>query len=181
MLLISLVIAGGCNNIKYNAADEAKYQKPTIAVMSFDNRAPVNTRWQLGEGLADQLINRLIQTRRYVVLERQQLNAIMAELKRSESSKFRSEGKPQLGRLKHVRYLVKGTITDFGHAETVEGVWKFFDWGLMGSSSYSIVAATLHVIDIQSGQVIASTNVQTKIRDKKDKEKVTIDNVAFGS
>jgi curli biogenesis system outer membrane secretion channel CsgG len=177
-LLACLVVAGGCNRIQYNAADEAKYRKPTIAVMGFENQVPANTRWQLGDGLADQLINRLIQTRRYVVLERQQMHAIMAELKRGEDAKYRPEGKSQLGRLKNVRYLVKATITDFGHVENDKGFWKIFDWG---GDSYSIVAITMYVTDVQSGQVIASSNVKAEVPDRKEKDKVTIDNVAFGS
>ena len=170
----------GCDSVRYNADDEARYIKPTVAVMGFENRAPVHTKWQLGDGLADQLIGRLIQTRRYVVLERDQLRAVMEELKRSKSKHFRQEGKPQQGQLKHVRYLVKGTITDFGHVETTEGFWRIFDWGLLGTSSYSLVAATVYVIDVQSGEVIASSTVEAKVRDKKDAEKVEIDGMAFG-
>jgi curli biogenesis system outer membrane secretion channel CsgG len=190
-LSIWLVLAGGCNNVRYSAAEEAKYQKPTIAVMSFENQVPANNnRWPLGDGLADQLINRLMQTRRYTVLDRQQFRAIMAELNRGEDSRFNADGKSQLGRLKNVRYLVRATITDFGHVENDKGFWKIFDWG---GDSYSIVAITMHVIDAQSGQVIAGSNVKAQVPDKKEKEKekgkdkekskdkVTTDSMAFGS
>jgi len=183
IVLISAVLVGlGCNNVKYTPADEAKYLKPTIAVMSFENRAPVHTKWNLGDGLADQLIDRLIRTRRYVVLERQQLRAIFKELRHVNDQRFRETAQPESGQLKHVRYLIKGTVTDFGHVETVEGFWRLFDWGLLGSSSYSVVAMTLYVVDVQSGQVIASQSVEAKIRDKKNKdEKVEIENMSFGS
>ena len=182
LMAVICAMGAGCNRIKYSAVDEAKYIKPTIAVVDFENRAPVHTKWQLGDGMADQLIGRLIQTRRYVVLERQKtLQAVLSELKRSKDKRFRQEGKPQMGQLKHVRYLIKGTITDFGHVETVEGFWRLFDWGLLGTSSHSIVAATIYVIDVESGQVIACSNVEAKIRDKKDKEKVNVDGMAFGS
>lgn len=181
VLALVMLANSGCNDVVYTPAQEAKYVKPTIAVMGFENRAPVHTKWQLGDGLADQLISRLIKTRRYVVLERQQLKAIMAELRRSKNKHFRQVGKPDLGQLKHVRYLIKGTITDFGHVENISGIWRIFDWGWLGSSSYSLVAATIYVIDVQSGQIIASSNVEAKIRDKKDKEKVEIDGTAFGS
>ena len=179
----ALMFAGlSCQRpVRYSAADEAKYIKPTIAVMSFENRAQAHTKWHLGDALADQLIDRLIQTRRYVVLERQHLQAIFGELKRAKDSRFRKTGKPELGQLKHVRYLIKGAITDFGHVETVEGFWRLFDWGLFGSSSHSIVAATLYVVDVPTGQVIASKSVEAKVRDKKNSEKVELDGMTFGS
>ena len=182
VVISALLVNPGCNGVKYSRADEAKFLKPTIVIMSFENRAPVHTKWNLGDGLADQLIDRLIRTRRYVVLERQQLKALLQELKHANDKRFRQTAKPELGQLKHVRYLVKGTVTDFGHVETVEGLWRLFDWGLFGTSSHSVVALTLYVVDVQSGQVIASKSVEAKIRDKKNRdEKVEIDNAAFGS
>ena len=178
--LLALLL--GCQpSAKYSARQEAKYVKPTIAVMGFENRAAAHMKWNLGEGLADQLIDRLIQTRRYVVLEREHLDKIFTELKRSKDKRFRKTGTPQPGRLKHVQYLIKGTITDFGHVETVEGFWRLLDWGLLGASSYSIVAATIYVTDVQTGQVIASKSVEAKVRDEKDEEEVTLDGMTFGS
>ena len=181
ILLIVLIACSCQQNVQYTAKDEAKYLKPTVAVMSFENRAPVHMKWNLGDGLADQLIDRLLNTRRYVVLERQQLHAIFQELKRTQDDRFRAMGQPQPGRLKHVRYLVKGTITDFGHVETVEGAWRLFDWGLFGQSSYAAVAATIYVIDVQSGQIIASKSVEARIPDSKNKDKIEYDAMAFGS
>lgn len=185
MLLVGMVFAAvgfsGCNQVKYSATEEAKYIKPTVAVMSFENRAPMAMKWNLGDGLADQMIDRLIDTKRYVVLERQQLNAILAELRRTQDKRFSKYGQPDLGQLKHVRYLVKGTITDFGHVETVEGFWRIFDWGLFGSSSYAEVGMTIYVVDVQSGQIVDSKSVSAKIRDSKDSENVNYDGMAFGS
>lgn len=180
LALVSIVT--GCNNVTYSPKQEAQFVKPTVAVMSFENLAPVHMKWNLGDALADQLIDRLLNTKRYVVLERAQLNTVLRELKRSQDSRFRVFGQPQQGQLKHVRYLVKGTITDFGHIETVEGIWKLFDWGLFGSSSKAIVAANLYVVDIQSGQIIASKSVEAQIRDKKEpEEQVQYQGMAFGS
>lgn len=181
VLIAGAIILTGCQSVKYGPADEARYIKPTVAVMSFKNKAPVTTKWQLGDALADQLIDRLIATHRYVVLERSQLNAVFKELKRADDPRFRQTGGPELGRLKHVQYLVKGIITDFGHVETVEGFWRLFDWGLLGSSTFSVVRATIYVVDVQSGQIIASQTVEAKVRDRKDEQKVELNGMAFGS
>jgi len=180
VVIAGILFVTGCNNVMYSAKEESKYVKPTIAVKSFENRAPAPYKWNLGDGLADQLIDRLISTRRYVVLERQQLESIFEELNRTDDDRFRQEGRPGTGRLKHVRYLVKGIITDFGFVETVEGVWQIFDWGWLGSSKSWVVAGTVQVIDIQSGQLIASKSVEAKIRGKKGDRPPDYDNMAFG-
>ena len=179
--LLLLTTINGCHNVTYSPKQEARYVKPTVAVMSFQNLAPAHMKWNLGDALADQLIDRLLNTKRYVVLERAQLNTVLRELNRSQDSRFRVFGQPQQGQLKHVQYLVKGTITDFGHIETVEGIWKLFDWGLFGSSSRAIVAANIYVVDIQSGQIIASQSVEAQIRDKKEDNQVQYQGMAFGS
>ena len=178
-LLAAALVAGGCNSVRYSPAQEAKYVKPTIAVMSFENRAPVHTKWHLGDALADQLIDRLIRTRRYVVLERAQLQAIFNELSRGKDKRFRKDSAPQLGQLKHVRYLIKGTITDFGHVESVPGIWQVLK--LISTTSNAIVSATIYVVDVQSGQVIASQSVEATVPESKHNEKVELGDAAFGS
>ena len=179
MLGGTVLAAAGCDSVRYNAAQEAKYVKPTIAVMSFENRAPAHTKWNIGDALADQLIDRLIRTRRYVVLERAELRAVFAELNRGKDKRFRETATPEPGRLKHVRYLIKGTITDFGHVESAPGVFQVFKW--FTTTSDSIVSATLYVVDVQSGQVIASKSVEATVPDEKAKEKVKVGDSAFGS
>ena len=120
LILTLLVIITGCSDrIVYSPKDEAKFQKPTIGVLSFDNRAPLHVKWNIGDGMSDILVDRLINTNRYIVLDRQNLSAIMDELERTQDSRFRKRGGPQTGRLKNLKYFVKGTITDFGHVETV--------------------------------------------------------------
>lgn len=180
VLLAGMMLGvGGCNSVVYTPAQEAKFVKPTIAVMSFENRAPVHTKWNLGDAFADQLIDRLIQTRRYVVLERGQLEAIFTELERAKDRRFRDQQTPALGQLKHVRYLIKGTITDFGHVDTVSGI--FHALKIFGTTSHAVVSATLYVVDVQSGQVIASQSVEAKVSNTKDKGKQQVGDMTFGS
>ncbi|MBI9017996.1 MAG: hypothetical protein JEZ07_12125 [Phycisphaerae bacterium] len=181
-ILLMAFIAGGCSNsIIYTPKQEAKFVKPTVAVVSFVNQAPVDTKWMLGEGIADLLVNRLMATKRYEVLERIDLKAVFNELNYAKDDRFSKKNSPALGRLKHVDYIIKGVITDFGHVETVSGFWRLFDWGLFGTSSYAIVAADIRVIDITTGQIIASTHVESKIKDKKNKDKVQTPQGNFGS
>ena len=178
VLSIALAVLGCQKSVRYSTTDEARYIKPTVAVMSFTNQAPIRMKWNLGDGLADQLIDRLIQTRRYVVLERQQLRTVLEELKRSQDRRSREIGSPQPSRNNHVRYLVKGTITDFGPVENIQGLGKLF-----GSGSYAVVAATIYLVDVQNGQIIASESIVAKVRDKREKkeEKVKYEGMAFGS
>ncbi len=144
--------------------------------MSFENQAPMRMRWNLEDGLADQLIDRLLNTHRYIVLERQQLHAILKELRRSQDDRYGKTGPTELSRLKHVRYLVKGTITDFGHVEKVGSIRRW-----LGSKSYATAAATIYVIDVQNGQIIACESIEARIADSQSIEEAKYQGMAFGS
>jgi len=177
---LAMLILAGCQRVQYTPKQEAKYFKPTVAVLSFENMAPAGSKWQLGEGLADQLINRLIQTHRYVVLERGQLSSTLEERsgRRGRSGGLTAAANTAGNRLTDIRYLIKGTITDFGHVEAQRGIFRPHEWGPLGDSGYALVAATMYVIDWQTGQVMASFDVQGKVRD--DKTKVDVEQNAFG-
>jgi len=176
-VLITLIFAliGCSSGIRYNSAKTAKYLKPTIAVMTFENQVPGQAQPGLGGRLADQLIDRLMQTNRYNVLKRQQLNAILKGLERTGWAKSKRQSGPKLGRLKNVQYLIEGTITDFGYVETVSWIRS-----LLGPDNYSVVAVTIDVTDVQNGQVIASSNIHAKRRMTDAEAKEKFNNMALG-
>ncbi len=173
LILVMLFLFAGCNSSKviYTQDEEAIYAKPTIAVSRFDVRAVTNTRWNIGDGIADLVADRLVDTRRFMVLERDELEAMLADMARS--SKLRSGQGGTAGRLKNVRFLIKGDITDFGQMQ---------DEGWFSSKSYTVVAAKIEVVDVQTGRTIASRDVVARVKNKKDSEQaVAIETAAFGS
>ncbi len=180
MAIFCTLIFSGCSNVVYNDDQEAKYIKPTIAVIGFENRAPAKMRGQIGDGMSEQLTEQLIATRRYVVIEREHFQDILNELNNSKNDRFREQGRLQSGQLKLVDYLIRGVITDYGHVETNQGIGRVLDLGLLGPSSYTVVAATITVVDVQSGQTIASVSVEGKAKTTSQKDDMRDDSVAFG-
>ncbi len=168
----------GCSSVVYTPEQEAKFVKPTIAVLTFENRAQSTMQSQIGAGMAEQLTERLIATKRYVVIERQYFNQILKELNQSQGTMFRDQGRLQMGQLKHVKYLIRGVVTDFGHVETTHGIGRILT--VFGPTSYSIVAATLTVVDVQTGQTVASISVEGKAKTTNQQDSMRDDSVAFG-
>ena len=179
-LIFYLFFFSGCSDVNYTPKQEAKFVKPTIAVIGFENRAPETMQSQIGSGMSEQLTERLIATKRYVVIERQYFNQILQELSNSKSDMFRDQGRLETGKLKNVNYLIRGVITDFGFVETNQGIGRVLDLGLLGPSSYAIVAATVTVVDVQSGQTIASVSVEGRAKTTSQKKDMRDDSVAFG-
>ena len=135
---------------------------PTIAVLEFENKAKFYYDWDIGYGIRDSLVDELVRSKRYKVVTRGDIDAVISELQIQQDQLFRPEGKVKTGRLQNVKYLLKGSVTDFAHVAG-GGVRAFFrDLGLASSGDLAIVTVTLYVIDVESGEIIASKQVEGK-------------------
>jgi TolB-like protein len=87
-------------------------QKRTIAVVEFvDLKGNVT---DFGRFLAEELITRLYQTKKFKVIERQLLNKVVAEQKLSLTGMIDQTSAQKLGRLLGVDAIASGTVTDLG-------------------------------------------------------------------
>ena len=87
-------------------------QKRTIAVVEFvDLKGNVT---DFGRFLAEELITRLYQTKKFKVIERQLLNKVVTEQKLSLTGMIDQSSAQKLGRLLGVDAIASGTVTDLG-------------------------------------------------------------------
>jgi TolB-like protein len=87
-------------------------QKRTIAVVEFGDLEGHVTNF--GRFVAEELITRLHQTKKFTVIERQLLNKVVAEQKLSLSGMIDLASAQKLGRLLGVEAIASGTVTDLG-------------------------------------------------------------------
>src|SRR5436309_2324472 len=95
--------------------------KKRIAIMNFDYgtvQSNVNLIFggsqDIGKGIADLLVDRLVNDGRYSVIERKALDKIMAEQNFSNSDRADPNSAAKIGRLLGVDAIVIGSITQFG-------------------------------------------------------------------
>jgi len=92
----------------------ALYQKTAIAVVEFmDLRGTVT---DFGHFLAEELITRLFQSKKFKVIERQLLNKILAEQALSLTGVIDPNSAKQIGRVLGVDAIVSGTVTDLAQS-----------------------------------------------------------------
>lgn len=183
LILAAAAVAAvaGCSEEMKLSADPSKFVKPTIAVMKFENRAPFPLGWDLGSGMRDVLVDRLVATNRYHVIERPELGQVVNELKLQNSGLTREQNKAAGGRLKNCNYLIKGTITDFGHVSSVAGGLQWWEkMSLWGGSNRAVIGMTLYVVDVESGQIIASESIEESVLAGDMAVKAQYQNVGFG-
>lgn len=154
--------------------------KPTIAVMKFENRARFPLKWDLGDGMADILVARLVKTGRFRVVERPEIDAVMRELEFQHSGATREHRRAALGRLKNVEYLIKGTITDFGHVGTKRGFFGTETWNVLGGTQRAVMGMVLYIVDVESGEIAASETIEESVKAGDTQVQAAYKNVAFG-
>jgi curli biogenesis system outer membrane secretion channel CsgG len=159
---------------------DADYVKPTIAVMKFENRAGFSMNWNLGDGMREMLVDRLMKTGRYTVVERQELDSVMHEVQFQQSGSTRPQGKVEAGRIKNCRYLIKGVVTDFGHVSAASGMWSGLNWDIFGGAHRAVMGIILYVVDVESGEIIASESIEESVRAQDTSVKATYSKVSFG-
>ena len=79
LALVLLLTLTGCSSMSWSARKDYKYDKPALAVITFENRSNAPLNWKLGESVAELLSNSLYRTGQFRVLEREHLDAVMKE------------------------------------------------------------------------------------------------------
>ena len=119
--LIIAVVAVGCapsvaNRNSGATIDQAQQEpvdgpKKRIAVMPFDVK--VHKAGSIGNGMSDMLADALVNTNRFIVLERQNAKDVMAEQDFGRSGRVKKETAPQIGELEGAQLLIRGAVTVF--------------------------------------------------------------------
>ena len=93
--------------------------KPRIAVLEFKNKADNQWWWHGGAAAAqDVFVTELVKSGKFRVVEREQLAALMQEKNLALSGDVDPSTATQAGRLFGVRYLLTGSVTEYGATET---------------------------------------------------------------
>ena len=155
--------------------------KPSIAVMKFENRAGNPLGWDIGDGMKDVLVDRLVRTGKFHVIERPELSSVLKELRFQHTGVTRQQRRAALGRLKNVQYLVKGTITDFGHVSARRGFFNGGGWNIFGGGARAVMGMTLYVVEVESGEIICSTSITESVRAGDSAFQAAYKGLTFGS
>lgn len=137
--------------------------RKTIAVADFENKAGAEAQWNLGNGMAEMLTTTLVNTNRFIVVERQNIQGILTQQDFSVSGRTINVGAPKIGRLLNTQILVSGAITEFSQRFYDSGsLFQYKGVSLGVKSATAHVALNIRMYDTTTGEVIASKRVEGK-------------------
>ncbi|HSA93121.1 MAG TPA: CsgG/HfaB family protein [Terriglobales bacterium] len=150
------------------AAQNNAPPKKRVAVMDFDYAtvqsgvaAIFGTNVDVGKGIADILVNNLVKSGTYSVIERKALDKILAEQNFSNSDRADPSSAAKLARILGVDAMIIGSITQFGRDDkntNVGGAGFGRVFGLGGVSkkeAKAVVGINARVISTETAEILA--------------------------
>jgi curli biogenesis system outer membrane secretion channel CsgG len=147
------VLAGG------TAQAQTKAARPSVAVLDFDY-GTIDHWWgqdDIGRGMADQIVDELVNDGTFRVIERKKLNAILGEQDFANSDRADPSAAKlsKIGKVLGVRYFITGSITKFSMEQKGGGV-RIKGFGLGGGGAKAEVNLTARMIDTTTGEILIS-------------------------
>lgn len=136
--------------------------KPVVGIADFKKSVTINW-WggQVGRDMADMLANELMGTKKFKVVERQKINAVIAEQDLAASGRVRKGSGAATGQMTGAQYLVTGTVTSYSEdVASTGGGLSFKGISLGGNKGKAYIAVDLRVIDTTTGEVVDSRTVE---------------------
>ena len=141
-----------------HAQDKSK--RPSVAIMDFDY-GTVGYHWwgdyDIGKGMADQVMDQLLEEGSFRVVERKKLDTILAEqdFAHSDRADPGAAKLSKLGKVLGVKYIITGSITKFGGEQKKQG-GSIKGIGVGVGKAKTEVTVTARMVDTTTGEVLLS-------------------------
>ncbi len=156
-----LMIAALCLGIGWDLS--LGQLKKRVAVFSFEDKTDHTWHWwdgrAPGEGMADMLTTALVKSGKYIVVERQEIDQILAEQKLGQAGIVTQESAAQVGKMLGVELAVIGSITEFGYSEKETG-GRVKGFGLGVKTQKATVAVDVRLVHTTTGEILKAESVR---------------------
>src|SRR6056297_2194255 len=187
--LLAMLILAGCpagtgttTNVRESSgrsmadaqAEHYNGPKARIAVARFENKTADSYNWyspSIGDGMADMLTTALVNSGRYIVLERQALDDVLSEQDLGVSGRVREDTAAAIGEIEGAELLVVAAVTEFdGNSGGTSGSLGGGNLGrvvgaIAGGSRSAHMAIDLRVVDARTSRILAATSVEGEAKD----------------
>ncbi len=147
-------------------------QKKRVAVLDFDYAtvrssaaAVFGTDQDIGKGIADMIVDRLVNDGTYSVIERKAIAKVISEQNFSNSSRADSSTAAQIGRILGVDAIIVGSITQFGRDDKSTGVGggalsrvsgRFGIGGVKRTEAKAVVGISARMVRTDTAEIVTA-------------------------
>lgn len=136
--------------------DDLEGLKKRVAVFNFEDQAGYGH--QIGNGLSDMLVTALVESDKFIVIERSELDQILQEQGLGVSGAVTPQSAAQIGQLLGVELMVTGSVSEFGTKENKVGggLGKLGGLRLGVGRSQARAVVDLRLVNTNTGEIIAA-------------------------
>lgn len=132
-----------------------------IAVLPFDDGSIQDRwwegNWDVGKGIADEFVTEFLNTNKFRLIEREQIDKVIQEQDFGQSGRVDAKTAAKIGKILGVDFLVMGRVTEFSFKSTeVGGISLKKGIGLGLKNTKANVAIDARLVDASSAEIIAS-------------------------
>lgn len=135
-------------------------EKKRIAVVNFDNKSGYG-EWRLGQAAADVMMTKLFKTKKFTLIERSQLDAVLNEQGLGQSGAISAATAAKVGKILGVSAVVIGTVSAFSIDRSS---------GSFGVGSYGKTVAKctidVRVVDTETAEILFMDTASSEASDK---------------
>jgi curli biogenesis system outer membrane secretion channel CsgG len=135
--------------------------RKTIAVVDFEDKSDRHAWWwsgpHPGKGMTDMITTALVKSGRFRVIERAQLEHVIAEQQLGQSGIVTPQTAAQVGKVLGVSAIVYGAVTEFGYKkEETGGSISKIPLGGSYKKAEARVACDVRIIDTSTAEILAA-------------------------
>ncbi len=137
-------------------AQDMKALKKRVAVVDFEDRAHYG--YDIGKGVADMLVTALVESKKFMVVERSELEQVLNEQGLGQSGLVTPQSAAKVGQLLGAEMLVTGSVTEFGEKESKVGggLGRLGGLNLGVSKKKARVAVDVRLVNVNTGEIVAA-------------------------
>jgi len=166
------IVLGGLLFVAFSTAPLSAQARRRVAVMNFEYgtvstsvQQIFGTNLDIGKGISDMLVDRLVNDGTYSVIERKALDKVLAEQNFSNSDRADPNSAAKLARILGVDAIIIGSVTQFGRDDKSTGFGggaasritdRFGVGGVNKKSSKAVVQITARMINTETAEILGS-------------------------
>ncbi|MCB0281177.1 MAG: hypothetical protein KDF60_01235 [Calditrichaeota bacterium] len=154
--------------------------KKRVAVVNFEDAAGYGHN--IGNGLSDMLITALVESKKFIVIERGELDQVMQEQGLGMTGAVTPQSAAKVGQLLGVELIITGSVSEFGTKQDKIGGalsnLSGFNLGVSTESARSVV--DIRLVNTSTGEIITAKKAEGE-ESSKSLDNIGVDGINFNN
>lgn len=141
-------------------AQDLSALKKRIAVIEFEDKAGYGHN--VGRGVADMLVTSLVESEKFLVIERAELDEILKEQGLGMSGAVTPQSAAKVGQLLGIEMMLTGSVTEFGSKQDKVGggIGSIGGFNLGVKKTSARVTVDIRMVDVNTGEITLAKSAE---------------------